>query len=53
MAMHVHLSFSEGTGSMAWQLAHAQASQIPVVWWTDHDFRMEAWVYGTRSIAPH
>ncbi len=45
MAMHVHSSFSEGTASMAWQLAQAQASQIPVVWWTDHDFRMEAWAY--------
>src|SRR5262245_61682085 len=45
MAMHVHSSFSEGSGSMAWQLAQASAKNVPVVWWTDHDFRMEAFRY--------
>lgn len=45
MAMHVHSSFSEGTGSMFWQLDQARRNGIEVVWWTDHDFRMSAWQY--------
>ena len=45
MAMHVHSSFSEGTGSMFWQLDQAKRSGLEVVWWTDHDFRMSAWQY--------
>ena len=45
MAMHVHSSFSEGTGSMAWQLDQAKRTGVEVVWWTDHDFRMSAWQY--------
>jgi hypothetical protein len=40
MAMHVHSSFSEGTGSMRGQLAEAVLNGIDVVWWTDHDWRM-------------
>lgn len=42
MAMHVHSSFSEGLGSMNSHLAYAQASGVDVVWWTDHDTRIEA-----------
>lgn len=42
MAMHVHSSFSEGTGSMQAQLRQAQALGVDVVWWTDHDFRLQA-----------
>jgi hypothetical protein len=45
MAMHVHSSFSEGTGSMFWQLDQAKRTGVEVVWWTDHDFRMSAWQY--------
>lgn len=41
MAMHVHSSFSEGSGSMGSHLAHAQANGVDVVWWTDHDTRMD------------
>lgn len=48
MAMHVHSSFSEGTGSMNAQLAQATLSDIDVVWWTDHDWRMEG--HGYRSV---
>jgi hypothetical protein len=40
MAMHVHSSFSEGTGSMAAQLAEATLNGVDVVWWTDHDWRV-------------
>lgn len=42
MAMHVHSSFSEGTGSMQAQLQQAAALGVDVVWWTDHDFRLQA-----------
>jgi hypothetical protein len=48
MAMHVHASFSELTGSMAAQLAQAEQNAIDVVWWTDHDHRMAA--RGYRSV---
>ena len=42
MAMHVHASFSEQAGSMAAQLAQAQSNGVNVLWWTDHDHRMQA-----------
>ena len=48
MAMHVHSSFSEGTASMNAQLAEAQAMDVDVVWWTDHDWR--AMGHGYRSV---
>ena len=48
MAMHVHSSFSEGTGSMAAQLAEATLSDVDVVWWTDHDWRMAG--HGYRAL---
>lgn len=40
MAMHIHTSFSEQSGSMAGHLDAAQTHGVDVVWWTDHDFRM-------------
>lgn len=45
MAMHVHASFSEQTGSMEAQLLQAQQNAVDVLWWTDHDHRMEALHY--------
>jgi hypothetical protein len=45
MAMHVHASFSEGTGSMEAQLVEAKANGVDVVWWTEHDWRMSAHRY--------
>lgn len=48
MAMHVHSSFSEGTGSMNAQLAEARLTDVDVVWWTDHDWR--AMGHGYRSV---
>ena len=39
MAMHVHSSFSEGTGSMDAQLERGPMTGVDVVWWTDHDWR--------------
>lgn len=41
MAMHVHTSFSEQDGSMDSQLYQATANSVDVVWWTDHDHRMD------------
>src|SRR3954454_5739792 len=41
MAMHIHSSFSEMSGSMESQLIQAQLNNVDVLWWTDHDHRME------------
>jgi hypothetical protein len=40
MAMHVHSSFSEQSGSMDAQLFQAATNAVDVLWWTEHDFRM-------------
>jgi hypothetical protein len=40
MAMHVHSSFSEQSGSMDAQLYQASTNAVDVLWWTDHDGRM-------------
>jgi hypothetical protein len=40
MAMHVHSSFSEQSGSMDSQLFQAAKNSVDVLWWTDHDQRM-------------
>jgi hypothetical protein len=45
MAMHVHSSFSEQQGSMDAQLHQATANSVDVLWWTDHDFRMDGTEY--------
>jgi hypothetical protein len=45
MAMHVHSSFSEQSGSMDSQLYQANANAVDVLWWTDHDARMESHRY--------
>ncbi|SDD14342.1 hypothetical protein SAMN04489747_0283 [Auraticoccus monumenti] len=53
MAMHVHSSFSEGGSwaaggggaSMMAQLDQATRNGVDVVWWTDHDWRMNAYGY--------
>lgn len=45
MAMHVHSSFSEGSGSMNSHLDQATRNGVDVIWWTDHDFRMSAFHY--------
>jgi len=41
MAMHVHSSFSEQDGSMDAQLVQAATNSVDVLWWTDHDARMD------------
>jgi hypothetical protein len=41
MAMHIHSSFSEQDGSMDSQLFQATANSVDVLWWTDHDHRMD------------
>jgi hypothetical protein len=45
MAMHVHTSFSEQDGSMEAQLAQAATNSVDVLWWTDHDHRMDGLGY--------
>ena len=41
MAMHIHSSFSEQSGSMDSQMFQAAKNAIDVLWWTDHDHRMD------------
>jgi hypothetical protein len=55
MAMHIHASFSEGTGSatnggasMLQQLTQASTNGVDVLWWTEHDWRMSG--YGFRRV---
>lgn len=53
MSLHTHSCFSEGGSfaaggggaSMMAQLDQAVKSGIDVIWWTDHDWRMEAYGY--------
>ena len=45
MAMHIHSSFSEQAGSMDSHLAQAMQNAVNVLWWTDHDHRMQAFDY--------
>ncbi|WP_147315738.1 CehA/McbA family metallohydrolase domain-containing protein [Asanoa ferruginea] len=53
MSTHTHSSFSEGGSyadggggaSMLAQLEQARQTGTDVVWWTDHDWRMEAFGY--------
>ncbi|MEV4620708.1 hypothetical protein AB0J74_18605 [Asanoa sp. NPDC049573] len=53
MSMHTHSSFSEGGSyadggggaSMLSQLEQARRAGTEVIWWTDHDWRMEAFGY--------
>jgi len=42
MAMHIHSSFSEQNGSMDGHLYQATKNAVDVLWWTDHDHRMDA-----------
>lgn len=48
MAMHIHACFSEGgpvSASMMTHLDQATKHGVDVIWWTEHDFRMEAYGY--------
>ena len=40
MAMHIHASFSERFGSMNAQLSEASKHNVDVLWWTEHDTKM-------------
>jgi len=46
-AMHVHGSWSEGTGSWEAQFAQASALGLDLLYLTDHDFRASAYNYMT------
>ena len=39
-ALHLHSSFSEGAGSVDWQVMLAAASGYDLLWWSEHDWRM-------------
>jgi hypothetical protein len=41
MAMHIHTSFSEQSGSMDSQFHQAATNAVDVLWLTDHDHRMD------------
>src|SRR5690349_25102502 len=45
MAMHIHSSFSEQNGSMHGHLDQATKNAVDVLWWTDHDHRMDGIQY--------
>jgi len=45
MAMHIHSSFSEQSGSMHGHLDQAAKNAVDVLWWTDHDHRMDGTHY--------
>jgi hypothetical protein len=52
MAMHVHSSFSEQDASMDSQLFQASKNSADVLWWTDHDTRMDGIGYSScRPVA--
>ncbi len=46
VALHMHGSMSEQSGSWAWHTAKAESLGVDVVWWTDHDWRLS----GVRSM---
>lgn len=48
MAMHIHSSFSEQNGSMDGHLFQAAKNAVDVLWWTDHDHRMDG--VGYRNV---
>jgi hypothetical protein len=48
MAMHIHSSFSEQNGSMDGHLFQAATNAVDVLWWTDHDHRMDG--IGYRNV---
>ncbi|MFN8179915.1 MAG: hypothetical protein U0167_18430 [bacterium] len=39
-ALHLHSSFSEGAGSVDWQVLLAAASGYDLLWWSEHDWRL-------------
>jgi len=47
-ALHMHSSFSEGSGSMEWQLDKAMQNGVDLIWWTDHDWRVSNWQHTRR-----
>jgi len=45
MALHLHACFSEDIASMDTHLDQARRTGVDVVWWTEHDFRLQAHGY--------
>lgn len=46
--MHVHGSFSEGRGSIETQTLEALATNVDVIWWSDHDWRISFFHHVSR-----
>ncbi|MGQ0720321.1 MAG: hypothetical protein ACT4PE_01965, partial [Candidatus Eiseniibacteriota bacterium] len=47
--LHLHGSLSEGLGSMEWHTDRAvQTGVADILWWTDHDWRIEHWNHTKR-----
>lgn len=42
VALHMHGSMSEQSGSWEWHTAKAESLGLDVVWWTDHDWRLSS-----------
>ncbi|MEQ9617315.1 MAG: CehA/McbA family metallohydrolase [Phycisphaerales bacterium] len=49
LAMHIHGSMSEGTGSVHASTAGALLAGVDVIWWSDHDWRVQMYTYVTRA----
>ncbi len=39
LALHMHASFSEQSGSIEWHTAKADSIGCDIIWWTEHDWR--------------
>lgn len=46
--MHVHGCFSEGSGSIDSHTAESQRVGLDVLWWSEHDWRIEAHRHASR-----
>lgn len=40
LALHMHGSMSEQSGSWEWHTAKAESAGVDIIWWTDHDWRL-------------
>lgn len=40
LALHMHGSMSEQSGSWEWHTAKAESLGVDIIWWTDHDWRL-------------
>lgn len=48
VALHMHASLSENSGSMEWHAQKAEQVGVDFIWWTDHDWRLNRIGYTTN-----